>query len=64
MCTYPSAVVAHGAASGQTGVEVRDAVGAADGSVLVDPAATVDVTASRQVPVSHRQGRTADAGNK
>ena len=60
VCSYPSAVVAHGAASSQAGVEVCDAVGATDGSVLMDPAATVDVTASCQVPVSHRQSWTAD----
>lgn len=60
LCVYPGAVVAHGAASSQAGVEVRDSVRAADGSVLMDPAATVDVTASCQVPVSHRQCGTAD----
>lgn len=60
MCVYPSAFIAHGAASSQAGVEVRDAVGATDGSVLMDPAATVDITASCQVPVSHRQSRAAD----
>lgn len=58
---HPGAVVAHGAASGQTGVEVGDAVGAAHGSVLVDPAAAVDVAAARQIPVSHRQRRAAEA---
>lgn len=26
----------------------------------MDPAATVDVAAARQIPVSHRQSRTAD----
>lgn len=62
LCSHPGAVVAHGAASSQTGVEVGDAVGAADRSVLVDPAATVHVAAARQVPVGHGQGRTAGEG--
>lgn len=63
MCVYihPGAVVADGAASGQTRVEVGDAVRAAHGSVLMDPAAAVDVAAARQIPVSHRQCRAAEA---
>lgn len=60
MCIYPGAVVAPGAASSQTGVEVGDAVRAAHRGVLVDPAATVHVATARQVPVGHRKGRTAE----
>lgn len=60
LCTHPSAVVADGAASSQTGVEVGYAVRAADWSVLVDPAAAVHVAAARQVPVGHRQSRAAE----
>ena len=63
VCAHPGAVIAHGAASCQARVEVGNAVGAADRSVLVDPAATVHVATARQVPVGHRQGRTADTGN-
>lgn len=65
MCAHPRAVIAHGAASSQAGVEIGNAVRAADRSILVDPAATVHVTTARQVPVGHRQGRTAqtDTGN-
>lgn len=65
MCAHPGAVIAHGAASSQAGVEIGNAVRAADRSVLVDPAATVHVATARQVPVGHRQGRTAqtDTGN-
>ena len=59
VCAHPGAVVAHAAAPGQTGVEVGDAVGAAHRSVLMDPAATVHVTTSCQVPVGHRQGGAA-----
>lgn len=58
LATDPGAIVSHSAASSQTGVEVGDAVGAADRSVLVDLAATVHVAASRQVPVGHCQGGT------
>ena len=63
MYAHPSAVIAHSAAPGQAGVEVGDAVGAADRSVLVDPAATVHVATARQVPVGHRQSRTAHTAN-
>lgn len=63
VCVHPGAVIAHSAASSQAGVEIGNAVRAADRSVLVDPAATVDVATARQVPVSHRQSRTADTGN-
>lgn len=62
--THPGAVIAHCAAPGQTRVEVGDAVGAAHGSVLVDPAAAVDVAAARQVAVSHRQGRPEQSGRR
>ena len=63
VCAHPGAVIAHSAAPGQAGVEVGDAVGAADWSVLVDPAATVHVATARQVPVGHRQSRTAHTRN-
>lgn len=59
VCAHPGAVIAHSAASSQTGVEIGNAVRAADRSVLMDPAATVHVATARQVPVGHRQGRTA-----
>lgn len=62
-CAHPSAIIAHSGASSQAGVEVRNAIGATDRSILVDPAATVDVAAARQVPVRHRQSRTADTEN-
>lgn len=55
--THPGAVVAHSAAPGQTGVEIGDAVRAADWSVLMDSAATVHIATACQVPVGHRQGR-------
>lgn len=57
--THPAAVVADGAASSQAGVEVGDAVRAAHGRVLMDPAAAVDVATSRQIPMCQRQRRTA-----
>lgn len=63
VCVHPGAVIAHGAASSQAGVEIGDTVRAADRRILMDSAATVDVATARQVPVSHRQGRTADTGN-
>lgn len=63
VCVYPCAVIAHSAASSQAGVKIGDPIRAADRRVLVDPAATVDVAATRQVPVSHRQSRTADTAN-
>lgn len=56
--THPSAIITHSAASSQTGVEIGNAVRAADRSILVDPAATVHVATARQVPVGQRQGRT------
>lgn len=59
VCAHHGAVIAHSAASSQTGVEIGNAVRAADRSVLMDPAATVHVATARQVPVGHRQGRTA-----
>lgn len=55
--THAGAVVAHCAASSQTGVEVGNAVRAADRSVLMDPAAAVHVATACQIPVGHRQGR-------
>lgn len=57
--THPRAVIAHVAASSQTGVEIGDAVRATNRRVFVDFTATVHVAAARQVPVGHRQGRTA-----
>lgn len=63
VCAHPGAIIAHSGASSQAGVEVRNAIGATDGSVLVDPAATVDITAARQIPVRHCQSRTADTEN-
>lgn len=57
--SYPGAVVGHAAAAGQAGVEVRDAVRAADRSVLVDLTAAVDVTAPGQVPLGHGEGGSA-----
>lgn len=59
MSTHPGAIIAHGAASSQAGVEIGNAIRAADWSVLMDPAATVHVATTRQIPVSHREGRTA-----
>ena len=56
---HPCAVIGHGAAAGQAGVEVGDAVGAADRSVLMNPTATVHITASRQVPLSQSHAGAA-----
>lgn len=56
--THPGAFIAHSAASCQTGVEIGNAVRAANRSVLVDPAATVHIATACQIPVGHRQGRT------
>lgn len=58
-CWYPAAVVGHAAAARQARVEVGDAVRAADRSVLVDLTATVDVAATRQVPLGHGESRSA-----
>lgn len=58
--SYPRAVVGHAAAAGQARVEVRDAVGAAHRSVLVDLTAAVDVTATGQVPLRHGESGPAE----
>lgn len=56
--SYPGAVVGHAAAAGQAGVKVRDAVRAADRSVLVDFTAAVHITTSGQVPLGHGESRS------
>lgn len=55
--SHPGAVVGRAAAAGQAGVEVRDAVRAADRRVLVDFTAAVHVAASGQVPLGHGESR-------
>lgn len=61
---YPRAVVGDGAAPGQAGVEVRDAIRAADRSVLVDLAAAVHVATASQVSVGQGEGRTAETNGR
>lgn len=58
--SYPGAVVGHAAAAGQARVKVRDAIGAADRSVLVDFTAAVHITTSGQVPLSHGESGSGD----
>lgn len=55
--SYPSAVIANCAASRQAGVEIRDSIRATNRSILVDPTATVHITAPGQVSVGQREGR-------
>ena len=56
---YPCAVIGHGAAAGQAGVEVGDAVRAADRGVFMDLTAAVHVAAPSQVPLGHSHGGPA-----
>ncbi len=55
--THPGAVIAESAASRQAGVEICDAIWATNRSILVDPTATIHITASRQVSMGQSEGR-------
>lgn len=57
---YPCAVVGHSAAPSQAGIEVCDAIRAADRGVLVDLAAAVHVATASQVSVGQGEGWTAE----
>lgn len=53
--THSWGIVGNVAAASQAWVKICNAIRAADRCILVDPAATVDVAASRQVPVRQSQ---------
>lgn len=54
---HPSAVIANCTASRQAGVEICDAIWATHRSILVDPTATIHITASSQVSVGQSECR-------
>ncbi len=57
--THSWGLVGDVAAASQTWVKVGDTIRATDRRILMNPAATVDVTASRQVSVRQSQRRPA-----
>lgn len=62
--SYPGAVIGHAVAAGQAGIEVGDAVGAADRSVLVDFTTAVHIAAAGQVPLGHGQRGSGETSTK